>query len=83
LWHARELPDVGEPFDVALATRPIVIADTDNAFVAYAEAHKKIVETGPDLLGFLLDANGEELVWSKLDPRRREFAEKNRAALAL
>ena len=41
IWRMRsadELPDIGDPFDVALALRPILIPDGDNAFSAYAQA---------------------------------------------
>src|SRR2546423_1725355 len=33
------LPDVGDPFDVSEARRPVEIPDADNAFEAYAAAH--------------------------------------------
>ena len=43
IWRMRSLdglPDVGDPFDVAEARRPVEIAPADNAFVAYAEAQQ-------------------------------------------
>src|SRR5690242_17778252 len=48
IWRMRSLdslPDVGDPFDVAEARRPIDIHDADNAFVAYAAASRKLVNT--------------------------------------
>ena len=41
VWRMRsldDLPDVGDPFDVALAVRPISVPDEDNAFVSYIAA---------------------------------------------
>jgi hypothetical protein len=41
IWGTRNpdgLPDVGDPFDVAAARRPIDIPDSDNAYVLYVEA---------------------------------------------
>ena len=41
VWRMRslnELPDVGDPFDVALASRPVFVADVHNAYVSYSEA---------------------------------------------
>src|SRR4051812_137801 len=46
IWRMRSLdglPDIGDPFDVAEARRPVEIPDADNAFVAYAAAHQKLV----------------------------------------
>ncbi len=47
IWRMRSLdglPDVGDPFDVAEALRPVEIPDADNAFVAYAAAHRQLVK---------------------------------------
>ena len=41
IWRLRslgDLPDFGDPFDVKLARRPVLLADEDNAFQAYANA---------------------------------------------
>jgi hypothetical protein len=41
VWRMRDLgdlPDLGDPFDLALARRPVVIANGDNAYEAYARA---------------------------------------------
>jgi hypothetical protein len=41
VWRMRDLgdlPNVGDPFDLALARQPVVIADSDNAYEAYARA---------------------------------------------
>src|SRR5829696_4681141 len=45
IWRTASLdglPDVGDPFDVAEARRPVEIPDADNAFVAYAAAHNLV-----------------------------------------
>ena len=45
VWRMRsldDLPDVGDPFDVALALRPIPIPDEDNAFVSFIEARRRL-----------------------------------------
>ena len=45
IWRMQSLdglPDVGDPFDVTEARRPVEIPDADNAFVAYAAAKAKL-----------------------------------------
>ena len=42
IWQIRsldELPDIGDPFDVAEALRPVDLPDEQNAYVVYATAH--------------------------------------------
>jgi hypothetical protein len=84
------LPDVGDPFDVALARRPVEILDADNAFVAYAAAHKLVDR--PNSIdearwGLFLEAFqfGEIklLTWSSATPALREYLESKRAALEI
>ena len=82
------LPDVGDPFDVAEARRPVEIPDADNAFVAYAVAHK-LVDPADSIdearRCLLVDAlwGGEikRLTWSSALPGLREYLELERAAL--
>ncbi len=50
IWGIRNaglLPDVGDPFDVAAILKPIVIPDSDNAFVLYAQAKDKLPKRSP------------------------------------
>src|SRR5262245_22529552 len=45
VWRMRSLdglPDVGDPFDVALALRPILISDEDDSFVSYIAASRML-----------------------------------------
>jgi hypothetical protein len=88
VWRIRytgDLPDIGDPFDLALARRPIVIPDQDNAFVAYAEAHKKLAAPSRAVQDALSNAVWEEKnkapSWSSVDPGVRAYLERNRAAL--
>ncbi len=84
------LPDVGDPFDVAEARRPVEIPDAGNAFVAYAAAHKlvdpanSIDEARRDLFSEAL-WNGEikRLTWSSALPGLREYLEAKRTALEI
>ena len=44
VWRLRspgELPDLGDPFDLARARQPIVIPDRDNAYAAYARGENQ------------------------------------------
>lgn len=88
LRNAGELPDVGDPFDVALARRPIAIADDDNAYVAYADAYRKFVEPSDELWRVVWpDDERDAFVWSSADARIRgslgEYLAKNREALEI
>ena len=84
------LPDVGDPFDVAEARRPVEIPDADNAFVAYAAAHKlvdpanSIDEARRDLFSKALwDGEIKRLTWSSAPPGLRDYLEAKRAALEI
>ena len=80
IWAIRradELPDIGDPFDVAEARRPINIRDTENAYVLYAEASRQ----HPEFPAILWDVDLKTLTWSKASASVREFVEKNRPAL--
>ncbi len=73
------LPDVGDPFDVAAARRPIVVDDSDNAYVLFAQAKGKQSRYTAALAKLDLTT----LVWSKAGAAMREYLEKNREALDL
>ena len=50
IWRLRslgDLPDVGDPFDVAAVVRPIEISDDENAFVSYSEAVRLLAKRFP------------------------------------
>ncbi len=93
IWRMRSLdglPDVGDPFDVAEARRPVEIAPADNAFVAYAEASKLLGPWSPmddAPRDQLLDAFGGDekkpLTWSSAPRGLREYLEAKRAALEI
>ncbi len=87
VWRLRspgELPDLGDPFDVAEARKPVVIPDRDNAYKAYAEARIRLADM-PDALGDAAwDFNEDRLLhWSKAKPEVREWLEQNRWALEI
>jgi hypothetical protein len=77
LWSVDRIPDVGEPFDVAAARRPIEVPDEDNAYVLYAEAHRQLARRPTSIATVDLAA----LRWSKAGQPVREYLERNRAAL--
>ncbi len=85
-WQLRspgELPDLGDPFDVAVARQPVVIADRDNAYAAYAEARIRLADM-PDAIGDAAwDHHEDRLHWSKAKPEAREWLEQNRWALEI
>ncbi|MFI5456812.1 MAG: hypothetical protein ACHRXM_15300 [Isosphaerales bacterium] len=78
-----ELPDVGDPFDVAEARRPIMISDEDNAYVAYAAAHIKSQDAPTAFWDGLWKGKDGALTWSKAEPGVLDFLKKNRAALEI
>jgi hypothetical protein len=82
IWGIRTLdglPDVGDPFDVAEARRPIDIADWDNAYVLYVEAKREMLKRPAALSRVAFD----ELTWAKAGDDVRDFVDKNRPALEL
>ena len=94
IWRMRSLdglPDVGDPFDVAEARRPVEIPDADNAFVAYAAAQAKLVNQPNPIdearLALLWDAVWDDeikpLTWSSAPAGLREYLEAKRAALEI
>lgn len=81
-WRLRSvagIPDVGDPFDVVAARRPIDLPDAENAYTFYERAHAALVRRPKEL--HLLDFGALE--WSKAGPAVRDYLEKNRPALEL
>jgi hypothetical protein len=81
MWRMRSLdglPDVGDPFDVAQALRPIEIPDEDNAYVAYSEA-KRLLAKMPE---GVRQVAWVQVTWSAAGADVRAFLEANRPALA-
>ena len=84
LWWSIQLvnlPDIGDPFDVA-AFRSYTIPDDRNAFVLYSEAAGRLKE-----LNLLPKSTGEnadpQARWSKATPTVRRWVEANREAMEL
>src|SRR5262249_22649867 len=70
-WSSEDLPDVGDPFDVAEVHRLVNIPDADNAFVAYAAAHHKLGAFN----SVIANVDFGSLGWSNAAPAVREFLE--------
>jgi hypothetical protein len=87
VWQMRsadELPDVGDPFDVTQALRPIAIPDHDNAYAAYAEARiPNGTAAGAELWDAAWNGRIDALTWSKAKPEIRGFRQDNDAALQI
>jgi hypothetical protein len=82
IWGARRLdglPDIGEPFDVEAASRTVVIADADNAYVLYAEALGKRFRV-PATISRL---DFGTATWSRVGDDVRDTVKKNSEALEL
>jgi hypothetical protein len=80
MWRVRSLdglPDVGDPFDVAEALRPIEISDEDNAYVAYSEARRLLTR----MTGAVWQVAWVKVTWSAAGPEVRAYLEANRPAL--
>ena len=71
------LPDVGDPFDVAEARRPIDIPDSDNAYADYAAARGALARVPATLS----KVDWAKLTWTDAGPTVREYLEVNRPAL--
>jgi hypothetical protein len=94
IWRMRsldDLPDVGDPFDVAGMRQPIVLPDSDNAFVAYAAARQLLVipPNPADEDRYCLIANAvadgeiKPLTWASATLEIRSYLNAKRAALDL
>ena len=80
MWKVRSLeglPDVGDPFDVAAALRPIEIPDEENAYVAYSEA-KRLLARPPNTVRQFAWVH---VTWSAAGTDVRAYLEANRPAL--
>jgi hypothetical protein len=80
IWRLRSvagIPDVGDPFDVAAARRPIDLPDEDNAYALYAEAKQQLTRLPASLAKVELDS----LTWSKSGQAVRTYLEQNRTAI--
>jgi hypothetical protein len=82
VWRIRDVsdvPDIGDPFDVALAQRPLMVADADNAFVLYEAAEAKLGKPPEQLQRAELNA----VHWAKMGPEVRSYLDQNRQAIEL
>jgi hypothetical protein len=80
IWQIRNpnnLPDVGDPFDVAVALRPVYVADEDNAFMLYADPKRKRLKYPAGLA----TTEFAKLTWSKAGPEVRAFVQEHGQAL--
>ena len=81
IWRIRSLdglPDVGDPFDVAAALRPIDLPDEQNAYVAYAAADSVRFRWPQELA----KVDFKTLTWSS-GQSVRDFVDQKRPALEL
>jgi len=80
IWGLRSLeglPDVGEPFDVAEASRRIDIPNADNAYVGFVEA-RRALRREPAAIS---KVDFTKLTWSEAGTAVREYVDQNRPAL--
>ncbi len=81
-WRIRSLhglPDIGYPFDVALASRPIWVPEQENAYVLYSEAKALRVR----LPAVAARVDFTKLSWAKAGTIERDYLDANRPALEL
>jgi hypothetical protein len=71
------LPDVGDPFDVTEALRPIEMLEDENAYVLYADAKGQLSRRSPALSKNIFDAS----TWPRAGEDVRAFVQQNRPAL--
>ncbi len=71
------LPDVGDPFDVALARQPVEIPDDDNAYTFYSPA-RRLLTRYPDALR---KVDWAQLSWPTVGNGVRDYLEENRPAI--
>jgi hypothetical protein len=80
IWRIRNpnyLPDVGDPFDVAVERRPVYVADEDNAFVVYADPKRKRLKYPAGMA----TTDFSKLTWSKAGLDVRAFVQEKGDAL--
>ncbi len=71
------LPDVGDPFEVAEARRPVDLPDDDNAFVKYIDARRQLTR----FPSAMARTEWTKLTWSKAGTEFRDYLGANRPAL--
>ena len=79
LWN---LPDIGEPFDVA-AFEKVVVPDKDNAMIAYGEASKLLISSGSSRYAVTSQKVWSVLDWDAADPEVRRWVDDNRPAMEI
>jgi hypothetical protein len=79
MWSVDELPDIGDPFDVAEALRPVDLPDEQNAYAVYATAHPGPVML-PAAWTFSLD-DFKTMTWSSAGQDVRAFVDEKQMAL--
>jgi hypothetical protein len=72
LTSLNDLPDIGDPFDVA-AFRDFRVPDEQNAFTFLRRAQESLTPAPPSV----------GLSWSQADPKSREWVQANRRAIEL
>ncbi len=80
VWRIRTLgglPDIGDPFAVVEALRPVEIPDEQNAYAGYATAHPGPVRLPKEFPR----GDFKNLTWAKTNPTVRTFVEQERPAL--
>ena len=80
IWRMRslgDLPDVGDPFDVAATLQLVVMSDDDNAYVQYKEARRRLTR----LTTVARAVDWAKLTWSKAGIGVRDYLEANRSSL--
>jgi hypothetical protein len=81
VWRMRslnDLPDVGDPFDVAEARKLVVMSDDDNAYVKFEEARRQLTR----FTYALSRADWAKLTWSKAGKDVCDYVQLNHPALA-
>jgi hypothetical protein len=71
------LPDVGDPFNVAAALRPIEMLEDENAYVLYADAKSQLPRPPAGLSQVISKAS----TWATAGDDVRAFVQQNRPAL--
>ena len=72
MWRVRELhglPDVGDPFDISQARRPIEISEDDNAYVAYSQAQQLLTR----MPNSVRQVQWSNMSWATAGPDVRDY----------
>ncbi len=78
-WGADDLPDIGDPFDVAEALRPVNLPDEQNAYAVYATSYPGRVEFPANWT--LTTVNFKGMTWTTAGQAVRAFVDEKRPAL--